>query len=126
MYKKIIFLLIIIIPLFSCKKKVNHKEPIFDESYYKSLQGTWDVSPSAGKKIIFNGDKKAILIVGGNPIPLNIQMDSYGMRLIFLENEKAFGYFVHSEKKESVWVGVLEDEVVKLSKVKEENSSVLE
>ncbi|MCC6274465.1 MAG: hypothetical protein IT569_01275 [Leptospiraceae bacterium] len=131
--KRLTGLLITLLPfilsgliLTDCKKNLPDKEPVMDESYYKSLQGTWDVIPSPGKKIIFHEGKKATFIAGGNPIPLLIKMDTFGMRLNFAENEKAIGYFAHSEKKDSVWMGVLEEEVVKLSKINRGNSSVLE
>lgn len=111
-----------------CKKKESGIDSVPENFDYKILYGSWEIAPSpVPKKIIISPDRKVMLFEDTRITELALRVDLNAVQFKNTSSQAPVGYFLHEEKKGNSWLGVWDDEVVRLNKVNPENSgSVLE
>ena len=125
--KSFILFLLLCLCLF-CSKKNTESDSVPPDFDYKILYGSWEISPSqGGKKITITPDRKVTLHDDAGITELTLRVDKNAVQFNGMNSNFPVGYFLHEEKKGDSWLGVWEDEIVRLSKITERNrGSVLE
>jgi hypothetical protein len=122
--KKIILILLLFIIF--CDKDKN--ENLFKKFDTKNLESSvWRIVPSNNIRISFEKEQRSFLLEGENRKEIFIFEDARGIRIQYDPYDtKPIGYFLFSEKKESIWSGVFEDTIVRMEKNKTNPESILE
>jgi hypothetical protein len=122
-------ILITLLLLFSfCSKKEGEEKNLLKKYNTKDLIGTWRIVPSlTDEKILFEPEGKAKILNDSSTEEVFIYQDSLGMRILKDSNqESTLGYFLFSEKTDNLWIGIYNDELVRIERFKEKKKSILQ
>ena len=128
MRNKIYFLIMIIIVVISCSKEKKKEEGFLKTFDTREIQGLWRIVPSTqNETILFEPDSEAKLKTDSTEFKVYLMKDSSGMRILTnKEDENSIGYFLFSEKKDDIWMGIYRDELVRIERIREKKKSVLQ
>jgi hypothetical protein len=127
--KKINSLIIIGILIFSsCKKSEKVQENFLKKYDTKEILGFWKLIPSERETfILFEDDGNAKLFHNNIPQQIFLYSDSNGLRFFYSDNEETpFAYFLFTEKKDNVWTGLYDNNLIRIERVITKKKSVLE
>lgn len=126
--KKISLFIFLIILSISCSKKENNEESYLKKYDTKEVLGFWKIIPSQQiSYIYFEDDGNAKIFNDNLPEDITILADANGLRLFHNKTDEVpFGYFLFSEKKENIWTGIYENNLVRIERILTKKKSVLE
>ena len=129
LYLNFFSLLCILIFIFiGCSKKENQEESFLKKYDTREVLGYWKIVPSQQMSFIyFEEDGNAKIFHDNLPEEITILADANGLRLFHSKSDEVpFGYFLFSEKRENIWTGIYEDNLVRIERVQPKKKSVLE
>ena len=129
LFKKIIIFIILGITLvYSCKKKEKAPDNFLKKYDTKEIIGFWKVIPSEKETyVLFEEDGNAKLFLDNIPRQIFLYSDSNGLRFFYNDNEETpFAYFLFTEKKENIWTGLFENHLIRIERILTKKKSVLE